>query len=148
MCVGRIHHMKNFCVEIPLRWGDMDAMGHVNNTVYFRLMEELRIQWFVALGLSTLPIGQGPILAHASCDFIKQLNYPGIAVVSQKVQRLGRSSIETSFTIGCTADPEALYASGKAISVFYDYDIGKSLPWPDSVRAAIEGATSEFGTVR
>ena len=29
--------------EIPIRWGDMDAMGHVNNTVYFRYLEETRI---------------------------------------------------------------------------------------------------------
>ena len=33
---------------IPIRWGDMDAMGHVNNTVYFRYMEQARICWFDA----------------------------------------------------------------------------------------------------
>jgi len=32
--------------RIPVRWGDMDAMGHVNNTVYFRFMEQTRISWF------------------------------------------------------------------------------------------------------
>ncbi|MBM3384043.1 MAG: acyl-CoA thioesterase, partial [Betaproteobacteria bacterium] len=32
--------------RIPIRWGDMDAMGHVNNTVYFRFMEQARISWF------------------------------------------------------------------------------------------------------
>jgi len=35
--------------RIPIRWGDMDAMGHVNNTVYFRYMEQARISWFDAL---------------------------------------------------------------------------------------------------
>lgn len=35
---------------IPIRWGDMDAMGHVNNTVYFRYLETVRIAWFGSLG--------------------------------------------------------------------------------------------------
>jgi acyl-CoA thioester hydrolase len=32
-------------MTIPIRWGDMDAMGHVNNTVYFRYLESARIEW-------------------------------------------------------------------------------------------------------
>jgi acyl-CoA thioester hydrolase len=31
--------------HIPIRWGDMDAYGHVNNTVYFRYMEQARVEW-------------------------------------------------------------------------------------------------------
>ncbi len=42
--------MKEFVVNIPLRWGDMDAMSHLNNVMYFRLMEEARIQWFQEFG--------------------------------------------------------------------------------------------------
>ncbi|MDB5949239.1 MAG: acyl-CoA thioesterase, partial [Massilia sp.] len=33
-------------MRMPIRWGDMDAMGHVNNTVYFRYFEQARISWF------------------------------------------------------------------------------------------------------
>jgi acyl-CoA thioester hydrolase len=130
--------MKTFRIEAPLRWGDMDAMGHVNNVVYFRLMEEARIQWFDRLGFSTLPVGQAPILAHVSCDFVKPLSYPGLAVVSQTVERLGRASVEMSITIERADEPGAVYARGKSVIVWYDYGVGKSAPWPDSVRAAIE----------
>ena len=35
-----------------LRWGDMDAMGHVNNTLYFRFMEVIRIDWMRELMLA------------------------------------------------------------------------------------------------
>ena len=35
---------------IPIRWGDMDAMGHVNNTIYFRYFEIVRIEWFDSIG--------------------------------------------------------------------------------------------------
>ena len=47
--------MKEFVLEVPLRWGDMDAMAHLNNVMYFRLMEEARIQWFQRFDLPTLP---------------------------------------------------------------------------------------------
>src|SRR6185503_9025429 len=64
--------------RIPIRWGDMDAMGHVNNTVYFRYMEQARIGWFDAL----LPQGEAwkrtaIVIANASCNFMRPINYPG-----------------------------------------------------------------------
>ena len=40
-----------FEMSMPIRWGDMDAFGHVNNTVYFRYMEQVRISWFEAVGI-------------------------------------------------------------------------------------------------
>src|SRR5438067_319806 len=64
--------------RIAIRWGDMDAMGHVNNTVYFRYMEQARISWFDAL----LPRGEawkatGIVIANATCNFKRAINYPG-----------------------------------------------------------------------
>ena len=71
--------MKEFILEVPLRWGDMDAMAHLNNVMYFRLMEEARIQWFQQFGFPTLPSGEAPILAHAACDFVKARHCSGSA---------------------------------------------------------------------
>ncbi|HEU0204121.1 MAG TPA: thioesterase family protein [Burkholderiaceae bacterium] len=129
--------MNLFRIEVPLRWGDMDAMGHVNNVVYFRLMEEARIQWFETLGFATMPVEQAPILAHVSCDFVKPLNYPGTAVVTQKVERLGNASAEISIRIERTDEPGVVYARGRSVVVWYDYSANKSIPWPDSVREAL-----------
>lgn len=39
-----------YTVVMPIRWGDMDAMGHVNNTVYFQYLEQARIEWLRRLG--------------------------------------------------------------------------------------------------
>ena len=66
-----------FETVIPIRWGDMDAMGHLNNTSYFRFMETARIDWFTQLGCSPLPTGEGPVIINAFCNFYKQLEYPG-----------------------------------------------------------------------
>lgn len=130
--------MKDYAVEIALRWGDMDAMAHLNNVMYFRLMEEARIRWFAELGFSTLPAGAAPILAHASCDFVKAMTYPGTARVRQIVTRVGRSSVEMSLNIERTDEPGVPYATGRTVVVWYDYAADCSAPWPPAVRARIE----------
>ncbi len=67
-----------FEMSMPIRWGDMDAFGHVNNTVYFRYMEQVRISWFEQLGMAgSNADGQGPVIVNASMEFLKQLHYPG-----------------------------------------------------------------------
>jgi acyl-CoA thioester hydrolase len=129
--------MKDFLFEVPLRWGDMDAMAHLNNVMYFRLMEEARIQWFNRFGLPTLPTGEACILAHASCDFVRAMTYPGVALVRQTVTRVGRSSVEMSLAIEKQGEPGVTYATGRTVLVWYDYTLGKSLPWPEKVREAI-----------
>jgi acyl-CoA thioester hydrolase len=129
--------VKEYQLEIPLRWGDMDAMAHLNNVMYFRLMEEARIRWFKELGFSTLPSGEAPILAHAACDFVRAMTYPGTAVVKQIVTRVGRSSVEMSIVIERTDEPGVAYATGRTVIVWYDYTAGRSAPWPEAVRARI-----------
>jgi acyl-CoA thioester hydrolase len=129
--------MKEFVVDIPLRWGDMDAMAHLNNVIYFRLMEEARIRWFQQLGFPTLPNGEAPILAHVSCDFVRAMTYPGTALVRQIVTRVGRSSVEMSLSIEKEGEPGVTYATGRSVIVWYDYGTGKSMPWPEAVREAI-----------
>lgn len=58
-------------VEVPVAWGDMDALGHVNNTVYFRYFETARIKCFAELGLGQIEQSDdvGPILHSANCRF-------------------------------------------------------------------------------
>jgi acyl-CoA thioester hydrolase len=129
--------MKEFVTEVPLRWGDMDAMAHLNNVMYFRLMEEARIQWFRQFGFATLPTGEAPILAHAACDFVRAMSYPGVALVRQTVTRVGRSSVEMNLVLEKKDEPGVIYATGRTVIVWYDYAAGKSKPWPEAIRVTI-----------
>ena len=79
---------------IPIRWRDIDAFGHVNNTVYFRDTEQARIFWFDTLGLARSGTGEGPAIINASCRFLKQLVYPGNVDVKTYVGPDGRSTFE------------------------------------------------------
>jgi acyl-CoA thioester hydrolase len=122
---------------LPIRWGDMDAMGHVNNTVYFRYMEQCRIRWFESMGFGPDPGGQGPIIVNASCEFRRELVYPGTVRVLHYVGELGNSSFQTWLELGRTDDPGAVYAQGAARVVWVDFPKRKSVPMPPHVREAI-----------
>ena len=119
---------------IPIRWGDMDAMGHVNNTLYFRYMEIVRLDWIFKVGGSTDLSGQGPVIVNAFCNFLKQLSFPGDARVTMHVANPGRSSFETYHTIERTDEPGVVYAEGGARTVWTDYAAKKSAALPDWFR--------------
>ena len=122
---------------IPIRWGDMDAMGHVNNTIYFRYFETVRIDWFQAIGCVPDPQGQGPVIVNAWCNFLRQLEYPGDVLCKHYVGAVGRSSVNTYVTMERTDRPGEIDASGGAKVVWTDFPKQKSAPLPDWFRALL-----------
>jgi acyl-CoA thioester hydrolase len=130
-------YLPCFEMTMPIRWGDMDAFGHVNNTVYFRYMEQTRISWFESLEIGTDGEGNGPVLVNASMEFLKQLHYPGDIVTRLKVGPLGRSSFDTAFELLRADEPDVIYARGNARCVWVNYALGKSVPLPDVLREQI-----------
>ena len=121
-------------MQIPIRWGDMDAMGHVNNTVYFRFMEQARISWFDEMGCRPNPAGEGPVIVNAACTFARQFEYPGTVLARHYVGALGRSSILTYVDMLRTDDPDVVYAHGSAKVVWVNFQQQKSVPMPDTIR--------------
>lgn len=125
-------------VRMPIRWGDMDAFGHVNNTVFFRYMEQARIEWMEARGMAMDGRGEGPVVVNARCTFLRQLKYPGEVEVRTFVAQPGRSSFDTMVEI-CRADqPDVLVAEGGAKVVWVNYAEEKSVPLPPSLRDILE----------
>ena len=124
---------------IPIRWGDMDAMGHVNNTVYFRYMEIVRVDWLERMGCAPDPKGLGPVIVNAFCNFHRQLEYPGDVLARHYVANPGRSSFETYITLARADQPEVICASGGARTVWVDFPAQKSVPLPDRIRALVAG---------
>ena len=105
---------KKLCFErvIPIRWGDMDAMGHVNNAVYFRYLETLRIDWFRSIGCQMDASGVGPVIINAFCSFIRQLEYPGDVLAKHYTGAMGRSTLG-----GCRAWGRACVEAGNGLSL-------------------------------
>jgi acyl-CoA thioester hydrolase len=120
----------------PIRWGDMDALGHVNNTVYFRYMEQARIEWLFAHAKAHggYETGQGPVIANASCNFLEPLVYPGDVEVTMHLGHPGRTSVGSYYDIhmgGCT------YADGAAKIVWIDLATGRPVPLPEAIVAPL-----------
>ena len=122
---------------IPIRWGDMDAYRHVNNTVYFRYMEQVRVEYLERIGHAVQPRGRAPVIVNASCTFLIPLTYPATLDVRMFLGAPGRSSISSYYEIRVQAD-ERLYAAGAAKIVWTDVASGKSVPIPDDLRARLE----------
>jgi acyl-CoA thioester hydrolase len=121
---------------IPIRWGDMDAYGHVNNTIYFRYMEQCRVEYLEGLGFKVMPQGLAPVIINASCTFLIPLNYPGTVEVNMYCGQPGRSSIPTYFEIRREGDAK-IYATGESKIVWMDVSTGKSVLIPDALRAQL-----------
>ena len=124
-------------MRMPIRWGDMDAMGHVNNTLYFRYLETARIDWFRSIGCATNPQGEGALIINAFCTFHRQLEYPGDIVVKMYVSDPGRSSFESWASIERADDEGTIYASGGATTVWIDATKQKSVALPQWLLAVI-----------
>jgi acyl-CoA thioester hydrolase len=127
---GRLAHIE----RMPIRWGDMDAMGHVNNTVYFRFMEQTRISWFAALvpGREAWQ-STGIVIANASCNFKRAITYPGVVESRLYVGEPGGSSVPTFYELRVDDDPVP-YADGAAVVVFIDMKSQKAQRIPDHMR--------------
>jgi len=128
----RVHEMA-----MPIRWGDMDAMGHVNNTLYFRYMEIIRIDWLHGVGGSPDMNGEGFVIVNAFCNFIRQLSYPGEVLARMYVANAGRSSFDSFVTLERSDEPGVLYATGGATTVWLNIPQGKAVPLPDWLRQIV-----------
>lgn len=76
--------------EIPVAWGEMDALNHVNNVVYFRYFETARIDYFreVSLMEEIHKTGIGPVLSEASSRYKIPVTYPDTLYIGSRVSEL------------------------------------------------------------
>lgn len=112
-------------VEIPVAWGDMDAMGHVNNAVYFRYFETARMQCFAQLGLGSIgqSDGVGPILHSASCRFRIALTHPDTVTVGAQIGEVGEDRFVMRYR-AVSHQHGAVAADGESLIVTFDYATG------------------------
>ena len=122
---------------IPIRWGDMDAMNHVNNTIYFRYLEIVRIDWMSSIGCQPDPTGEGPVIVNAFCNFYKQLEYPGDVRVKMYVSDPGRTTFESWGTMERVDQPGVIYAAGGATTIWVNFPEQKAKALPDWIRAMV-----------
>ena len=126
----------NVEVTLDVAWGEMDALGHVNNVRYIAWAEAARIAFFETLGMSTRrgePVG--PILARVENDYLEPVEYPARVTVGIRVERVGNTSLTLAHEIWHAGAPQRVVARGRAVVVLVDYETGQKVRVPDEVRA-------------
>jgi acyl-CoA thioester hydrolase len=120
-------------------WGDMDAFGHVNNTVYFRYFEDVRIAYFDRAGVFDYKQKNniGPILAASHCNFKLPLSYPDRLQIAARASIVSAKKINMHYIVYSEAFG-AIAAEGEGLVVYYDYAADKSCAIPETIVTAIK----------
>ena len=125
-----------FRIPIALRWSDLDALNHVNNARYLTFLEQARIEWFETVGEPWMSDDCGPVVANATLNFKRPIEYPASIAVELFTERLGNTSVTIGHRI--VAADGTLHCDGHVVAVWINRRSGKPVPLPAAVRRASE----------
>ena len=126
----------SFRTPIALRWSDLDAFNHVNNARYLTFLEQARIEWFETVGEPWMTDEIGPVVATATLNFKRPVEYPANISVELFTERLGNTSVTIGHRI--VAGDGTLHCDGHVVAVWVSRRSGKPVPLPAAVRRASE----------
>ena len=124
-----------FRMPIALRWRDLDAFNHVNNSNFMTYLEEARIRWFESLDEEWVTERTAPLLAAVQMNYRVPIPYPAEVIVELFADRVGNSSVTIGHRIA-SMDGNVLYADGHVVMVWINRASGRPTALPDSVRRA------------
>lgn len=134
-----------FVAAIAVRWRDLDAFNHVNNSTYLTYLEEARLQWMQSLG-DGFDAASTPVLAASELNYRRPITWPAQLQVQLLCERIGNSSITIAHRIVDADDPRQLYCNGRVVMVWIDPHTGKSVPLPPTVREAARHPAPPVGS--
>jgi acyl-CoA thioester hydrolase len=124
--------------EIGTRWGDNDAYGHVNNTVYYEWFDTVVNAWLIEAGLLDIahgdPIG---LVVETGCRYARPLAYPEAVEVGLAVEQVGKSSVKYRLGVFSQNESEAA-AEGHFIHVYVGRESRRPAALPAPWRSALE----------
>ena len=120
------------------RWGDNDAYGHVNNTVYYEWFDSAVNGWLVEQGLLDIVAGDPiALVVETSCNYFAPLAFPEDVEVGLAVAELGRSSVRYSIGVFAT-DADSAAAQGEFVHVLVDRANRRPVAMPGEWRQKLE----------
>ena len=125
-----------FRTSVALRWSDLDAFDHVNNSRYLTFLEQARIECFESIGEAWVTDDTAPVVASATLNFRYPIGYPADVFVELSTQRVGTSSVVIDHRI--VAADGTLHCDGHVVAVWVDRRSGKPTELPAGVRRALE----------
>jgi acyl-CoA thioester hydrolase len=136
--INHAEHRLVHQITLPIRWGDMDSLAHLNNTIYFRLMEQCRIEWFDSFQqILNHSVPVVPVLVSANCNFIRAITYPSSVLVTLHLGKATSRSLETYHDLIVEGK---VHAQGECRLVWISNETGRAVSVPDKVLAMIKDA--------
>ncbi len=127
-------------LKVQVAWAEMDAFGHVNNTVHLRWFESARIRYFEELGVATTvhtDAKSWPLLVHSAVDYKSKVLYPDTIEVGARVTKLGTTSFSMAYR--ATSQQQAkIVAEGIGVIVMVDAKTGAKVPLDDLLRSRVQ----------
>lgn len=121
-------------IPLHVRWRDLDAFNHVNNSSYLTFLEEARLQWLRTVPGEWFSAHAMPVMAAVELHYRKPIEWPAEIKVLLSCDRLGNSSMSIGNRIVDRNDPNCVYADGNVVMVWIDPATGASVPLPDAIR--------------
>ncbi|MFC0315557.1 acyl-CoA thioesterase [Gordonia phosphorivorans] len=129
-----------FVVELALRWGDMDSLGHLNNVQFARLFEEARVRamdsWAERIRSSPERAAVGMVVAHQEIEFAAPLYYSREPVRCEVwISRIGDKSFD--FACRLAAADGTVGALSETTLTVLDTSAGTTTAIPDAFREVL-----------
>ncbi|HEU0306234.1 MAG TPA: thioesterase family protein [Lysobacter sp.] len=125
-----------FRMPVALRWRDLDAFNHVNNSNFLTYLEEARIRWFASWDGEWVNETMAPLMAAVQLNYRMPIPYPSEVVVELFTDRIGTSSATIGHRI-VSEDGATLYCDGHVVVVWIDRASGRPIALPEAVRTAM-----------
>jgi acyl-CoA thioester hydrolase len=122
--------------SISVRWRDLDAFNHVNNSSYLTFLEESRLQWLQQLKGDWMSDHAMPVMAASQINYRLPIEWPAQLHVELYCTRLGNSSMTIGHRIVDASDKNKLYCDGHVVMVWMDPATGKSVSLPQPIKDA------------
>lgn len=130
--------------EMTVRWRDLDAFNHVNNSSYLTYLEEARLQW-----LSGTP-GAGdheqaqPVMVASQLNYRRPISWPAQLLIELRCERIGNTSLTLAHRIVGASQPDQLYCDGNVTMVWIDPVLGTPVPLPDAIKSAAQRSAQMY----
>jgi acyl-CoA thioester hydrolase len=126
-------------VQYPVAWGEMDALGHVNNIIYFRYFESARVAYLTKINFidPEQNNGIGPILASTQCEFRKALTYPDTVSIGGRVIEIGNDRFAMEYRV-ISHRLQKIAAEGKGVLVAFNYRENRKAELPEMIKKNIQ----------
>jgi len=125
-------------LELRIDWSEIDAFGHINNLAIMKYIQTARVNYLEGIGMMPLQreTGLGPVLASTSCQFKKQLHYPGNVVIISLVDQINITSFHMKHSV--IDNKKELIAECHDVIVMFNFCKNIKHPIPEIYRKSIK----------